>query len=180
MILKGRLEYLLMNIYPSLYMEYVVLDKGVTVLYIRLRKALYGLMHSALLFYTKLATDPKKWFHHKSIWPVHGKQTGQQVNDDSGVTCWWPKSVTQGLILINKVISLLVNNIKEKNQGTQKKYPWLHRDVVRSFRTRGGESINDKISPKYHIWFPIRVERNVFHYSSGTTLPNKREIRSRF
>ena len=48
-------------------MEYVVLDKGVKVLYIRLRKALYGLMHSALLFYTKLATDPKKWFHHKSI-----------------------------------------------------------------------------------------------------------------
>ena len=41
-ILKGRLSYILVNIDPKVYMKYVVLEKVVKVLYLRLQKALYG------------------------------------------------------------------------------------------------------------------------------------------
>ena len=40
-ILKGRLSYILVNIDPKVYMKYVVLEKVVKVLYLRLQKALY-------------------------------------------------------------------------------------------------------------------------------------------
>jgi hypothetical protein len=39
---------------PRLYRQYVVLEKERSVLYLRLQKALYGMMKSALLFYKKL------------------------------------------------------------------------------------------------------------------------------
>ena len=56
MIPKVRMLELLVNIYPKLYMKYIVLEKVVKVLYVNLQKALYGLLCSALLFYLKLAT----------------------------------------------------------------------------------------------------------------------------
>ena len=36
-----------------------MLDNGVTVLYVKIKKAIYGLLNSELLFYLKLATDLK-------------------------------------------------------------------------------------------------------------------------
>ena len=60
MILKGRLVYLLTNIGPKLYMKYTVLEKGVKLLYVKLKKALYGLLRSALLFYLKLVIELEK------------------------------------------------------------------------------------------------------------------------
>ena len=59
MILEGRLAEILVSIYPNIYIKYVVLEKGVNVLYVKLPNAIYGLLHSKLLFYLKLATDLK-------------------------------------------------------------------------------------------------------------------------
>ena len=42
---------------PKLYHQYVILEKGKSVLYLRLKKALYGMMKSALLFYRKLVSE---------------------------------------------------------------------------------------------------------------------------
>ena len=67
MIFNGILTELLVNIEPKIYRNYVVLEKGVKLLYMKLQKYLYGLLFSALLFYLKLATDLKKWFNHKYI-----------------------------------------------------------------------------------------------------------------
>ena len=42
---------------PSIYQKYVSLDaKGVPILYMKLNKALYGLLKLALLFYKKLVS----------------------------------------------------------------------------------------------------------------------------
>ena len=60
MILKGRLSKILVNINHNIYRKYIVLEKGVKVLYKNLQKYKYGLMRSELLFYLKLATDLKK------------------------------------------------------------------------------------------------------------------------
>ena len=61
-ILKGRLEELLVNKYPKLYMKYVVLEKGFKLLYMRLQKVLYRFPFNALLFYLKLEIDLKNIF----------------------------------------------------------------------------------------------------------------------
>ncbi len=42
---------------PKLYRQYVILEKGKSVLYLRLQKVLYGMMKSTLLFYRKLVSE---------------------------------------------------------------------------------------------------------------------------
>ena len=56
MVLKGRLEELLVNIYPNICCKYAVIEKGMKVFYVRLKTYLYRLLWSALLFYLKLVT----------------------------------------------------------------------------------------------------------------------------
>ena len=49
---------LLVKLQPELYRKYVITGKnGEPLLYVKLLKALYGLLRSALLFYKKLAGD---------------------------------------------------------------------------------------------------------------------------
>jgi hypothetical protein len=45
---------------PKMYRQYIVLEKGRSVLYLRLQKALYGMMKSVLLFYRKLVSELKE------------------------------------------------------------------------------------------------------------------------
>ncbi len=46
----GTLAELMVKTNPKMYRQYVVLEKGRSVLYLQLQKALYGMMKSALLF----------------------------------------------------------------------------------------------------------------------------------
>ena len=56
MLLRGRLAELMVKVDPSLYRKYVTTSKkGVPMLYVKLIKALYRLLSSALLFYVPLA-----------------------------------------------------------------------------------------------------------------------------
>ena len=57
MILNGRIVELLVNVEHKICSKYVVIDKGVKLLYGRLQKSLYVLMCRALLFYLKFVTD---------------------------------------------------------------------------------------------------------------------------
>lgn len=58
MHLKGRLAELMVMVEPSLYRKYVTTSsKGEPMLYVRMHKALYGMLRSALLFYRKLVAD---------------------------------------------------------------------------------------------------------------------------
>jgi hypothetical protein len=49
MKMVGTLLELMVKTNPNMYRQYVVLEKGRSVLYLRLQKALYGMMKSALL-----------------------------------------------------------------------------------------------------------------------------------
>ena len=52
MVLKGRLAELMVQVAPNLYRKYITVDrKGTAILYVKMQKALYGLLRSALLFY---------------------------------------------------------------------------------------------------------------------------------
>ena len=60
MVLRGELAELMVLIEPALYRKYVTVDsKRRKVLYVRMHKALYGMLRSALLFYRKLVKDLK-------------------------------------------------------------------------------------------------------------------------
>ena len=58
MVLKGKLDILICNVDKKLYRKYIIFDKrGKNVLYVKMLKALYGMLRSALLFYRKLVKD---------------------------------------------------------------------------------------------------------------------------
>ena len=58
MVLRGTMAELMALTAPQVYRQYVTVDaRGQKVLYVRLQRALYGLLKSALLFYRKLWTD---------------------------------------------------------------------------------------------------------------------------
>jgi len=57
MKMVGTLAELMVQTNPTLYRKYVVIEKGRSVLYLHLQKALYGMMKSALLFYRKLIAE---------------------------------------------------------------------------------------------------------------------------
>ncbi len=57
MKMVGMLAELMVKTNPKLYRQYVILEKGKLVLYLRLQKALYGMMKSALLFYRELVSE---------------------------------------------------------------------------------------------------------------------------
>ncbi len=52
MVLKSRLAELMVQVAPNLYRKYITVNrKGTAILYVKMQKALYGLLRSALLFY---------------------------------------------------------------------------------------------------------------------------------
>ncbi len=58
MVLKGELADMMVQIVPQVYRKYVMVDKkGTPILYVKLQKALYGLMRASLLFYRKLRKE---------------------------------------------------------------------------------------------------------------------------
>jgi hypothetical protein len=58
MVLKGESAEMMVQIAPQEYCKYVTVDKkGTPILYVKLQKALYGLMRASLLFYRKLCKE---------------------------------------------------------------------------------------------------------------------------
>ena len=58
MVFRGRLAELMAEVDPKLYRKYIILGKnGQPLLYVKLRKSIYGLLRAALIFYKKLVGD---------------------------------------------------------------------------------------------------------------------------
>merc|ERR1712115_516330 len=58
MLLCGRLAEMMARVNPELYRPYITYSaKGIPMLYVRLSKALYGMLKTALTFYKKLRAD---------------------------------------------------------------------------------------------------------------------------
>ena len=62
MVLRGELAEMMVHIAPKIYLPYVTMDKkGTPTLYARLKKALYGLLRSSLLFYRNLCGELEEY-----------------------------------------------------------------------------------------------------------------------
>ena len=58
MILRGRLAELMVQVAPNMYRKFITVDgRGTPILYVKMEKAMYGLLKSALLFYRLLVSD---------------------------------------------------------------------------------------------------------------------------
>ena len=61
MKVEGKMVNILTRIDPKLYTKYTVEEKGKLVIYVKLRKSLYGTIQAALLFWKNLTKTLKSW-----------------------------------------------------------------------------------------------------------------------
>jgi len=59
--LEGKVAKLLAKIDPKAYDNFIHMENGKKVLYVKLRKALYGTLQAALLFWQTLSEKLLKW-----------------------------------------------------------------------------------------------------------------------
>ena len=87
MLLRGQLADLMVQVDPELYGPYVRKSKkGESILYVKMLKAMYGLLRSALLFYLKLVDDLKAYgFELNPYDPCVANKT---VNGKQMTVCW--------------------------------------------------------------------------------------------
>jgi hypothetical protein len=87
MILKGKLAELMVQVAPNLYRKYITVDrKGTAILYMKMQKAMYRLLRSALLFYRKLVADLESAVFKINLYdPCVANKT---VNGTQMTVCW--------------------------------------------------------------------------------------------
>ncbi len=61
MKLEGVMVDIISKIDPSQYEKYIVYERGKPVIYVILRKALYGTLQAALLFWENLSSQLQEW-----------------------------------------------------------------------------------------------------------------------
>ena len=86
MTLRGPLAELMALSAPEVYRDYVTLQGGKKVLYVRLQRALYGMLKSALLFYRKLCGDLKRMGFELN--PYDPCVANKVVNGNQLTVCW--------------------------------------------------------------------------------------------
>ncbi len=123
MILKGRLAKLMVKVAPNLYRKYISVDaKGSAILYIKMQKAVYRLLRSALLFYKKLVSNLESTGF--KVNPYDPCVTNKTVNgtqmtvcshvDDLKVSHVDPKEVTKFVEQLSKTYGVSVTTHRGK------------------------------------------------------------------
>jgi hypothetical protein len=87
MILKGRLAELMEQVTPNLSRKNITVDrKGMTILYVKMQKAMYGFLRSALLFHRNFVVDVENaGFTLNQYNPCVAKKT---INSTQIIVCW--------------------------------------------------------------------------------------------
>ena len=103
MKLEGMLVEMLARIDPKLYCKYIRDENGKTVMYVQLKKALYGTIQVALLFWKNLTASLQEWGF--TINPYDWCVANKMVNGEQLTVIWYvddlkishadPEAVTQ-------------------------------------------------------------------------------------
>ena len=86
MIFRGHLAEMMVLAAPEVYRDYITDVNGKKVLYVKVKKAIYGLMKSALLFYRKLWTDLSN--DGFKLNPYDPCVANKMVNGKQMTVCW--------------------------------------------------------------------------------------------
>eukprot|EP00957_Ditylum_brightwellii_P108722 8293936-Ditylum_brightwellii.AAC.2 len=84
MKIEGTMEELLTKLDPKLYRQYIRSKNGRSVLYIQLKKAIYGTLKAALLFWKNLSSCLQEWGFE--INPYDWCVVNTQIKDENVVT----------------------------------------------------------------------------------------------
>jgi hypothetical protein len=90
---------------PKMYRQYVVLEKGRSVLYLRLQKALYGMMKSTLLFYRKLVSELKKMGFE--INPYDPSIANKMINGTQMTVKWHVDDLMMSHVSCDKIMKIV-------------------------------------------------------------------------
>jgi hypothetical protein len=105
MKMVGTLAQLMVKTNPKMYRQHVVLEKGRSVLYLQLQKALYGMMKSALLFYTKLVLELKKLGFE--INPYDPCMVNKMVNGTQMMIRWHVDDLMMSHVSCDKIMKIV-------------------------------------------------------------------------
>jgi hypothetical protein len=127
MRMNGTLAELIAKTDPKLYQKCLSEEKGKKVLYLHLRKALYGMMKSALLFYRKLISELK--MVRFTINPYNSCIVNKFVNESQTTLRWHVdnlmishKNMVDIMVLIQELKRIYGDNLAE---STGKKHDHL-------------------------------------------------------
>ncbi len=150
MILKGRLVELMVKVAPNLYRKYISVDaKGLAILYIKMQKAIYGLLRSTLLFYKKLVSDLESTgFKVNPYGPCIANKT---VNGTQMTICW-------------HVDDLKVSHVDPKE--VMKFGEWLSKTYGVSVATHRGK-VHDYLGMTFDFSEQGKVMINMIEYIKG-------------
>jgi hypothetical protein len=87
MVLKGRLAELMVQVAPNLFRKNITVNRnGTAILYVKMQKALYGLLRSVLLFFNKLMANLES--DGFVLNPYDSYVASKVVNGKQMTVCW--------------------------------------------------------------------------------------------
>jgi hypothetical protein len=110
MKLEGTMAELLIKLEPKLYRKYVLMEKGKPVLYVELKKALYGTLRAALLFWKKLSAKLQEWGF--VINPYDFCVANKFINGKQCTILWHVDDLKISHV-DHKVVSLMIDQLDE-------------------------------------------------------------------
>ena len=120
MKLEGKMAELMVRIDPKLYRQYVQVEKGRQVLYVELKKALYGTLKAALLFWRRLSSQLETWGFE--INPYDTCVANKEINGNQCTILWHVDDLKISHIdanVVTEVIKLLESEFGKEAPLTQ-------------------------------------------------------------
>jgi hypothetical protein len=156
MVLKGRLGELMVQVAPNLYRKYITVDrKGMAILYVKMQKALYGLLRSALLFHKKLVANLES--DGFLLNPYNSCVANKVVNRKQMTVCWHVDNLKVSHCNPNQVtifgewLSKKYGVAVATHQGKVQDY----RGMIFDFLAKGeSDGYHDGVHQKHHQGLP--------------------------
>ena len=127
MVMEGRLAELMVHTAPELYRKYLGVGKNnKPILYVKLRKALYGCLKSALLFYNKLVGDLQDMGF--TVNPYDPCVANKMVRGKQMTICWHVDNLKISHIDSRDVMKML--DILQKKYGKMQTTRWKVHDYL--------------------------------------------------
>jgi hypothetical protein len=148
---KGRLAKLMVKAAPNIYRKYITMDrKEAPILYVKMQKAMYGLLKSALLFYKKLVAKLES--EGFILIPYDPCVVNKTINGTQMTVIWHIDDLKVSHIDSAKVTKF--GNFLSKTFGVNVAQHWgkVHDylGMIFNFSKDGKVSVNDRILQKYN------------------------------
>jgi hypothetical protein len=106
-LLEGKMAEIMVRIDPKLYRKYITVENGKQVLYVELKKALYGTLRASLLFWKRLTQQLEEWGY--VINPYDWCVANKMINGKQCTIVWHVDDLK-----ISHVESIEVTNVIEQ------------------------------------------------------------------